>query len=47
MAAAGRDTTEMYALCACQACLSLFWKVESNDKCQYTYVATWKWAVAV
>lgn len=27
--------------------ISLFWKVESSDKCQYTYIATWKWAVAV
>lgn len=27
--------------------VSLFWKVESSDKCQYTYVATWKRAVAV
>ena len=47
MSAAGRDPAAKHALRACQACLSLFWKVESNDKCQYTHAATWKWAVAV
>ena len=46
MSAAGRGPAAKRALRARQACLPLFWKVESSDKCQHTHAATWKWAVA-